>query len=159
MAGTESGRLGDERHVLSYQVAELLVGMHGLQSAVELDGRLDIAVAENAPNRLVIAGMMFEIDGRGGMAELVNCDPHPRGLFNSLGDLRAEGLGVLASAGLAREQPELIRSAQQGRTELIDIFVDEGGQLGIEWILEVLKVSSRHSAGTPAGRGPQARPA
>src|SRR5215831_4055643 len=38
MAQYRSSRLGDERHVFSHEVTEPLVGVHGFEPAVELDG-------------------------------------------------------------------------------------------------------------------------
>ena len=60
-----------EFHQLAHQVAEHFVGLQGLEPAVEVDGGLDIAVPQHAPNGLVIARMCLEPHGCSGMPKLV----------------------------------------------------------------------------------------
>jgi hypothetical protein len=84
--------VGDKCHLASQEVAESHVGVQGLEAAIELDGGLDVAVPENAPDRLVVSGVMLEVDRRGGMSKLVRRDAKADRLLNSLGDLTAEGV-------------------------------------------------------------------
>ena len=51
----------------------MLSGLHGQQAAVEPDGGLNIAVSQQPPDGLVVAWVVFEIDGRRRMAELPGC--------------------------------------------------------------------------------------
>ena len=60
-------------------------------------------MSKHAPDGLVVAGLVLEPDRRGGVAKLVHGDAQAGRLFDPFGDLIAEGLGVLAAAGLAGE--------------------------------------------------------
>src|SRR5512139_775945 len=131
-----SSRFGFELHQLAHQVAEHFVRLQGLEPAVEVDGGLDIAVPQHAPNGLVIARMCLEPYRCSSMPKLMYGEAKAGGLFNPFGDLVAEGLGILVSTGLAGEQPKLIRAAQQCRPKRVDIFIDQRGQLIVEQKLE-----------------------
>lgn len=106
------------------------------QTAIEVHCRLYAAVTEQAADALVIAGAMPQENGRGRMPELVRRDTRPDRLPDALGDLGAERVRRLDAAGLARKQPRIIRSAQQDRTKLVYIFVDEVAQNLVERKLE-----------------------
>jgi hypothetical protein len=96
-----SSRLGFGFHQLPHQIAKHHIRVQGPEPAVEVDCSLDIAVAQHAPNGLVIARMRHEPHGCGGMTKLMRGNAKAGGLFNPFGDLPAEGLGVLAAAVLA----------------------------------------------------------
>src|ERR1700730_9185180 len=134
---SSSGRLGHKCHLLSHDVAERLVGLHGFEPAIELYRGLDTTVPRDAPNGLVVARMMLEIDSRRGVAKLVRGDAQANGVIDTLGDLAAECFCILAAAGLAAEQPKVIRPSQQRRTKIMNIFVDQGRQLVVEWEVEI----------------------
>src|SRR6516225_6024737 len=55
--------------------AELLVGLRGLEPAVEVYGGLDVSVAQQALDDLIGTGMVAQIDRCSGVAELVSGDP------------------------------------------------------------------------------------
>jgi hypothetical protein len=50
-------------------LAELLIGLVGLQPNVKVDRGLDVAVTQQAFDDLVSAGIMAEVDCRSGMAK------------------------------------------------------------------------------------------
>src|SRR5262249_17887328 len=69
--------------------------LDGLQPAVELHRRVYIAVAQEAPNRLVVAGMVLQVDRSRRMAVLVQGDPQTGYLLNAFGDLDAHQMRPL----------------------------------------------------------------
>jgi hypothetical protein len=54
---------------------KLLGRLHGLEAAVEVDGRLYIPMPEETPHSFIVSGMMLQIERRAGMPELVGSDP------------------------------------------------------------------------------------
>src|SRR3954454_15963772 len=68
--GKPSGRFV-KPDVVTDDLAERLIGLRRFQTTIEVDCRLDIAVGEQAPHRLVLSGPMLEIDRRASMAELM----------------------------------------------------------------------------------------
>jgi hypothetical protein len=61
--------------MLSDDLAELPACLDRLQAAVEVDGSFQTFVPEEAPDRLAIARMTFQVDRRRSMAELVDGNP------------------------------------------------------------------------------------
>jgi hypothetical protein len=94
-----------EFDLLANKLPELLGRLHGLQPAVKVDRGLDIPMPEKAPHGLVITRVMFEIERRGGMPELMDGEPQSGGLLNPLGDLVAEHALGLRISSYAWEQP------------------------------------------------------
>jgi hypothetical protein len=68
---------------------------------------------------------MFQEDGSSGVSELVDGHPQSRGLDDPIGDLKAQGPRILDVALLPREEPQIVRSAQQCRSIVVDVFVNE----------------------------------
>src|SRR3974377_435398 len=62
-----SGSLILELDLLANDFAELLVGLCGLEPAVEVDGGLDVAVSEQPLHDLVGAVMVPQVDRRSGV--------------------------------------------------------------------------------------------
>ena len=87
---------------------------------------------KDTPDELVFAGPMLEENGRRSMSELMWSDPQPCGLLDPLGDLFRECPATLWCVGLAWEKPGLVRAPNQGGPEVMDIFVDQLGHLGIQ---------------------------
>jgi len=94
-----------ELDVFTDDLAERLIGLGCLQPAVEVDRGLDIAVTEQAPHDLVLAGKVLEIDRGTGVSELMDGHPQTRRLLDALRDLGAEHVRRLRFAGDAGEQP------------------------------------------------------
>src|ERR1019366_9340936 len=84
-----SGRI-IEPDVFTDDLAKRRVRLRRLQAAVEVDRGLDIAVAKQPLDGLVVAGAVLEIDRRTGMAELVHRHSHARRLLDALRNLGAE---------------------------------------------------------------------
>jgi hypothetical protein len=61
--------------MLSDDLAELAAGLDRLQSAVEVDGGFQALVPEEAPDGFVVTRMVFQVDRRGCVPELVDGDP------------------------------------------------------------------------------------
>src|SRR6516164_9655414 len=91
--------------------AELLVGLRGLEPAVEVYGGLDVSVAQQALDDLIGTGMVAQIDRCSGVAELVSGDPQAGRVFNSLGYLAAEHVRCFRLSGHAWKQVCSVRSA------------------------------------------------
>src|SRR6267142_336655 len=89
-APTSQRRLVIELDVVADDLAERLIRLRRFQAAVEIDGGLDIAVAEQAPHDFVLTGEVLEIDRRAGMPELMDGDPQAGGVLDALGDLGAK---------------------------------------------------------------------
>src|SRR6266436_5241324 len=70
--------------------AELLIGLRGLQPAVEVDCGLAVSVSEQAFHDLVGAGIVPQIDCCSGVPKLVSGDPQAGRVFHALRDLSAE---------------------------------------------------------------------
>jgi hypothetical protein len=56
------GVLGLERELLADDSGELPCGFDRLQPTIEIDGSLNARVPKQPPHRLVLAGMVFEVD-------------------------------------------------------------------------------------------------
>jgi hypothetical protein len=69
---------------------EFLVGLSGLEADVEIDGRLNVAMAKDTTHILVVAGVIPEDQGRCRVPELVHRDPQASCLLDPLGDLAAQ---------------------------------------------------------------------
>src|SRR5258705_3225416 len=74
-----------ELDVFTDDLAEGLIRLRGFQATIEVDCRLDIAVAEQAPHDFVLTREVLEIDRRAGMAELMDGDPQAGGVLDALG--------------------------------------------------------------------------
>ena len=122
--------------MLSDDLAELPAGLDRLQATVKVDGSFEAFMPEEAPDRLVIAGMVLQVDCGRCVPELVDGNPQSGCFLDSLRDLDAKQMRVLRSSRRPRKQPISIRTAQ-ARTILLNIFVNQIGQVVIE-----LKVSS-----------------
>jgi hypothetical protein len=57
--------------LLADELPKLLGGLHGLQTAIEADRRLDITVAKKPADRFIVAGTVLQINGCGSMPELM----------------------------------------------------------------------------------------
>src|SRR5258705_12244523 len=99
-----SGRV-IELDVVADDLAERLIRLRGLQAAVEIDGGLDVAVAEQAPHDLILPWAVLEVDSRTGVAELMDRHPHAGRLLNAFRDLGAEHIRCLRLTGDAGEHP------------------------------------------------------
>src|SRR5262245_32215679 len=99
--------------LLADDLAEFLVGLCCLEAAVEVDRGLNIPVAEEPPHDLVGARMMAQIDGRCGMAKLVNGESQAGCVFNPVGNLTAEHVGCLRRTAHSRKQTVRRHSAPQ----------------------------------------------
>jgi hypothetical protein len=110
---------------LPHEVAEVAIGLQGFQAAIEIYCGLEPFVTQDAADRFVVSGLVLKSDRSSGVSKLVHGDEQASGLLDPFGDLSAQGLGVLAATGLAREQPELVRSPLQRGPEMVDVFVDE----------------------------------
>ena len=95
-------------------------------------GGSDVAVAQEASNGFVITGVVPQVDNSGGAAELVDGDSQTRRLLDPFCDLDSEQMRILRAAGGAWEQPISIRSTKEGGTILLDIFVDQLGEVVVE---------------------------
>src|ERR1019366_9185453 len=123
---------GIEFDLLTDKLSKLFGGMHGLQAAIELDRCVDTAVSKQPPYGLVVSWAVLEIDRRRGMSELVRRDPKSYRLLDPPGNLRPEREPHLRLTALAREQPRGIRSGKQDWSKLVNIFVDQIGQMLIK---------------------------
>src|SRR6478736_10283911 len=101
--------------------AELLIGLRGLQPAVEIDCGLDVSVSEQAFNDFVGAGIVPQIDCRSGVAKLVNGDPQAGRVFHALRDLSAKHARRFRRPAHAWKQAVRARSAQQVRTVITNV--------------------------------------
>src|SRR5258708_6460911 len=126
-----------ELDVFADDLAEDRVRLRRRQAAVEVDRGLDVAVTKQPFDGLVFAGAVPEINRRTGMAELVDRYPHARRLLDALGDLGAEHVRRLRLTGDAREQPRRVGAAHECRPELLDVFIDEPGEIFVERKFEV----------------------
>src|SRR5258708_32322278 len=102
-------------------LAELLIGLGGLQPNIEVDRGLDVAVTEQALNDLIGAGIMTQIDCRGRMTELMNGEPQARHVFNPVRDLTAEHARCFRLPAHPRKQIIGVRPPHQLRTELMNV--------------------------------------
>jgi hypothetical protein len=99
---------GSRAPELSHQVAKVAIGLQGFQTAVEIYRGLEPFVTQDATDRFVVSGLVLKPDRSSGVSELVHGDEQASGLLDPFGDLIAQGLGVLAAAGLTRKQPKLV---------------------------------------------------
>src|SRR5476651_2608793 len=60
-----------ELDLFPHELAEHRRCLCCLQTAVEIDGGLDVAVAEQTPHRLIVTRVILEIDRGSGMPELM----------------------------------------------------------------------------------------
>src|SRR6266849_2996938 len=104
-APTSQRRLVIELDVFTDDLAERLIRLRRFQATIEVDCRLDIAVAEQAPHRLVLSGSVLQIDRGAGVAKLMDGDPQAGGVLDALGDLGAKHVGRLRLTGDAGKQP------------------------------------------------------
>lgn len=118
--------------MLTNDFAEQAAGVDGLETAVEPYGGSDVAVAQEPSNGFVITGVVPQVDGGGRMAELMDGDPQTSRLLDPCCDLDPEQMRVLGPAGGPWEKPISIRSTKQGRAILLNIFVDQRGEVVVE---------------------------
>jgi hypothetical protein len=76
--------------MLSDNVTEQAGRLGGFEAAVEVNGGSDIAMAQEAANCLVIAGVLLQVDGGRGMAILMERDAQT-GDFFAWGNVRFRG--------------------------------------------------------------------
>ena len=69
--------------------------LDGLQPAVELHRGVDVAVAQEAPDRFVVARVVLQVDRGRCMAVLVQRDAQSGHLLNTVGNLDAHQVRVL----------------------------------------------------------------
>ena len=125
-----------EVQLLANDVGEDLARLRGLQAAIEVDGRLDALVTENAPYEFVFAGSVLEDERARRMAELMHGDAQSGRLLNPLDDLGAERDLFLVLAGLARKQPIRVAAAHQRGPEVVHVLVDDRRDRLVELELE-----------------------
>src|SRR5258706_6712022 len=85
-----SGPLILELDLLANDFAELLVGLCGLEPAVEVDSGLDVSVPKQALNGFVGAWIVPQVDRCRSVAELVNGEPQADCDLNAPRDLTTE---------------------------------------------------------------------
>src|SRR4051812_27675435 len=103
-----------------------------LQSAMEVHGGSYVAMAEEPPNGLVVARVVFHVNSRGGMSILVQSDAQTRHFSNSICDLDAEQMRVFRSSVCPGEQPVLVGVAHYGWTKVVHTFIDYGRHMLVQ---------------------------
>ena len=94
---------------------------------------MNVIVPQQPPDGLIITGVVLQINRCRGMPKLVDCDPKTDCFLNALRDLFAELAPIPGFTVLAGKQPRGIRSPKQGRSKLVDVFVNKIGQ----WLVEL----------------------
>ena len=114
-------------------------------------------MAEKLTNELVFARPAPQDDRAGGVPELVHRHPQSGGLVDAGSDLTAERDFALGALTLTWEQPVLIPAPQQMRQEVVDIFVDEPGDVPVQTMFELHPVFDVVIRGTQASSSTLAR--
>src|SRR5262245_20914344 len=94
-------------------------------------------MSKESAHRLIVSRPVLEINCSCGMAKLVNCDTKASRFQYPLGKLLAEKKLLLWQTALAREEPRGVRTAQQRRPEVMDVFVDQVRQCAIELKIQI----------------------
>src|SRR5258708_33591185 len=94
-----------ELDVVADDLAKGLVRLRRFESAIEIDGGLDVAVTQQSLHGFVFARTVLEVDSPTGVAELMDRYPQAGRLLNALCDLGAEHVRGLRLTGDAGEQP------------------------------------------------------
>ncbi len=89
-------------------------------------------MSEQAFHDFVGAGIVPQIDCCSGVPKLVNGDPQAGRVFHALRDLSAEHARRFWLPARAGKQARRVRSAQQVRAEVVDIFVNQFGDRFVE---------------------------
>src|SRR5215203_1773806 len=92
-------------------------------------------MAEHPSRELVVLGRPND-DRPGGMPVLMRGHPDPDPVQNCGRNLVTKGAERLVPSILAREEPGLVRAAQERRAVLVHILLDELGQALLEIELE-----------------------
>src|SRR5258706_15122543 len=94
-----------ELDVVADDLAKGLVRLRRFESAIEIDGGLDVAVTQQSLHGFVFARTVLEVDSPTGVAKLMDRYPQAGRLLNALRDLLAEHVRRLRLTGDAGEQP------------------------------------------------------
>ena len=89
-------------------------------------------MSEEPPDCFVVARMVFQVGCGGSMPKLMHCNPQSGGFLDPFGNLDAEQMRILGFSRRTGEEPIPICTAQEARTILLNIFVDQIGQVVVK---------------------------
>ena len=97
----------------------------------------DEAQINSQVEQVVTARAALENQGACGVSKLMHCHPQPGRLINPLRDLAAQQDVAFGTSVLPREQPVIVPAAQQRRPEIVNVFVNQSGEVPFQRIFQL----------------------